>query len=238
MPQNPRRDRLCYIRPLKQPDGRAGEIEGCGLIDVIRAGGWLMLPILLCSVVAAAIVIERFWSLSRSRIAPPYLMAQVWTWLKNKQLDADRLGRIRRASPLGKILAAGLVSARHGRAEMSKSIEQAGAQVVHDLERYLNALGTIAQISPLLGLLGTVLGMIQIFDDIMLQGTGDAGLLAGGISEALITTASGLTVAIPAFMFYRHFRRRVDALVLELEQESLKLVEILFGDRKITVTEA
>ena len=208
------------------------------MIDVIRAGGWLMLPILLCSVVAAAIVIERFWSLSSARIAPPYLMAQIWTWLKNKQLDADRLGRIRRASPLGKILAAGLVKARHGRAEMNKAIEQAGAQVVHDLERYLNALGTIALISPLLGLLGTVVGMIQVFDDIMLQGAGEAGLLAGGISEALITTAAGLTVAIPALMFHRHFRRRVDALVLELEQESLKLVEILFGDRKINVTEA
>lgn len=208
------------------------------MIDVIRAGGWLMLPILLCSVVAAAIVIERFWSLSPARIAPPYLMAQIWTWLKNKQLDADRLSRMRRASPLGKILAAGLVSARHGRAEMSKAIEQAGAQVVHDLERYLNTLGTIALITPLLGLLGTVVGMIQVFDDIMLQGTGDAGLLAGGISAALITTAAGLTVAIPALMFHRHFRRRVDALILELEQESDKLVEILFGNRKITVTEA
>ncbi len=207
------------------------------MIDVIRAGGWLMLPILLCSIVAAAIVIERFWSLGHSRIAPPYLMAQIWTWLKNKQLDADRLGRIRRASPLGKILAAGLIAARHGRPEMSKAIEQAGAQVVHDLERYLNALGTIALISPLLGLLGTVFGMIQVFDDIMLQGTGDAGLLAGGISEALITTAAGLTVAIPSLMFHRHFRRRVDALVLELEQESVKLVEILFGDRKIKVGE-
>ena len=222
------------LSPLKQ----AGAEEGGGLIEVIRAGGWLMLPILLCSIVAAAIVIERFWSLGRSRIAPPYLMAQIWTWLKNKQLDADRLGRIRRASPLGKILAAGLVAARNGREEMSKAVEQAGAQVVHDLERYLNALGTIALISPLLGLLGTVFGMIEVFDDIMLQGTGDASLLAGGISQALISTATGLTVAIPSLMFHRHFRRRVDALALELEQESLKLVEILFSDRKIKLEEA
>ncbi len=205
------------------------------MFELITAGGWLMLPILLSSVVAAAIVIERFWSLSLSRIAPPYLLAQVWTWLKNKQLDADRLTRIRRASPLGKILASGLVAAQHGRAEMSKAIEQTGAQVVHELERYLNALGTIAQISPLLGLLGTVFGMIEVFDDIMLQGTGDASLLAGGISQALITTAAGLTVAIPSLLFHRHFRRRVDALVLELEHESLKLVEILHGDRKITI---
>jgi len=203
------------------------------LFELIRLGGWLMAPIMACSIVACAIIIERFWSLGRPRVAPPYLLAQVWTWLKNKQLDADRLGRIRRASPLGRILAAGLVAARHGREETGQALENAGTQVVHELERHLNALGTIALIAPLLGLLGTVWGMIQVFDDIMLLGAGNAELLAGGISEALITTAAGLSVAIPSLVFHRHFRRRVDALALELEQESLKFVEIVFGERKI-----
>ncbi len=217
---------------LHRAGARAGTGGDCGLIDLVRAGGWLMLPILLCSVVAAAIVIERFWSLAGARIMPPYLMAQIWTWLKNRQLDADRLGRVRRASPLGKLLAAGLAASRGGRAEMRGAIEQTGAQVAHDLERHLNALGTIALISPLLGLLGTVFGMIQIFDDVMLRGTGDVGELSVGISEALITTAAGLTVAIPALMFHRHFRRRVDALVIELERESMKLIELLHAARE------
>ncbi len=208
------------------------------MIDAIRAGDWLMLPILLCSIVAVAIVIERCWSLSPARIAPPYLTAQIWIWRKNRQLDADRLDRIRGTSPLGEILAAGLVAARRGRAEMNKAIEQAGAQAAHDMERYLNALGTIALISPLLGLLGTVFGMIEVFDGIMARGTEDASLLAGGISQALLTTAAGLTVAIPSLMFHRHFRRRVDALTLTLEQASQQLVEMLFGDRETGANKA
>ena len=205
------------------------------MVEIVRAGGWLMLPIILCSIVAIAIVIERFWSLSAARISPKYVLAQVWTWLKNNQLDSSKLRELRLSSPLGQILAAGLLSSRYGRVAMVDSIEQTAAQVVHELERYLNTLGTIAAITPLLGLLGTVVGMIRVFSEIMLQGTGNANALAGGISEALITTAAGLTVAIPTYMFHRFFTRRVDSLVLNLELESIKLVDALHSDRKVEV---
>lgn len=205
------------------------------MVELIRAGGLLMLPILLCSIVAIAIVIERFWTLSAARITPKYVLAQVWTWLKNNQLDSNKLRELRLSSPLGQVLAAGLLSSRYGRGAMIESIEQTAAQVVHDMERYLNTLGTIAAITPLLGLLGTVVGMIRVFSEIMLQGTGNANALAGGISEALISTAAGLTVAIPTYMFHRFFTRKVDSLVLDLEQESIKLVDALHSDRKVEV---
>ena len=194
-----------------------------------------MFPILLCSIVAIAIVIERFWTLSATRISPKYVVAQVWTWLKNNQLDSTKLRELRLSSPLGQILAAGLLSSKHGRVAMIDSIEQTAAQVVHDMERYLNALGTIAAITPLLGLLGTVVGMIRVFSEIMLQGTGNANALAGGISEALITTAAGLTVAIPTYMFHRYFNRKVDSLVLSLDHESIKLVDAIHSDRRVEV---
>ena len=194
-----------------------------------------MFPILLCYIVAIAIVIERFWTLSATRISPKYVVAQVWTWLKNNQLDSTKLRELRLSSPLGQILAAGLLSSKHGRVAMIDSIEQTAAQVVHDMERYLNALGTIAAITPLLGLLGTVVGMIRVFSEIMLQGTGNANALAGGISEALITTAAGLTVAIPTYMSHRYFNRKVDSLVLSLEHESIKLVDAIHSDRRVEV---
>ena len=205
------------------------------MIEIVRAGGWFMLPIILCSIVAIAIVIERFWTLNSNRITPKYVLAQVWTWLKNNQLDSAKLRELRLSSPLGQILAAGLLTSKYGRTAMVESIEQTAAQVVHDLERYLNTLGTIAAITPLLGLLGTVVGMIRVFSEIMLQGTGNANALAGGISEALITTAAGLSVAIPTFMAHRFFARKVDSLVLILEQESMKLVDALHSDRKVEV---
>lgn len=205
------------------------------MVEIIRAGGWLMLPILLCSVMAIAIIIERFWTLSAARITPKDVLAQVWIWLKNNQLDPDRLKELRVSSPLGQILAAGLLSSKYGRAAMLDSIEQTAMQVVHDMERYLNALGTIAAITPLLGLLGTVVGMIRVFSEIMLQGTGNANALAGGISEALITTAAGLTVAIPTYMFHRYFSRRVDSLIITMEQESIKLVDAIHSDRRVEV---
>ena len=205
------------------------------MVEIIRAGGWLMLPIILCSIVAIAIVIERFWSLSAARITPKYVLAQIWTWLKNNQLDSSKLRELRMSSPLGQILAAGLLSSKHGRAAMIESVEQTASQVIHDMERYLNTLGTIAAITPLLGLLGTVAGMIRVFSEIMLQGTGNANALAGGISEALISTAAGLTVAIPAYIAHRHFTRKVESLVLTLEQESIKLVDALHSDRKVEV---
>jgi len=197
------------------------------LLELIKAGGWLMIPILACSVVAMGIIAERFWTLQTRRIAPRNLALQVWQWARAGELDAERLRVLRDGSPLGRILAAGL-SARHlERERMKEQIEDVGRHVVHDLERYLNSLGTIASITPLLGLLGTVIGMIKVFSVITTQGVGDPGVLAGGISEALVTTAAGLTVAIPSVMFYRYFRGRVDALVVTMEQEALKMVEAL-----------
>jgi len=205
------------------------------VVEIVSEGGWLMLPIILCSIVAIAIVIERFWTLSAARITPKYVLAQVWTWLKNNQLDSTKLRELRLSSPLGQILAAGLLSSKYGRQAMIDGIEQAAAKVIHDIERYLSTLGTIAAITPLLGLLGTVVGMIRVFSEIMLQGTGNANALAGGISEALITTAAGLTVAIPTYIAHRFFMRRVESLVLNLELESIKLVDALHSDREVEV---
>jgi len=199
------------------------------LLELIKAGGWLMVPILICSVVAMAIVAERFWTLQRKRITPGNLVVQVWQWAKSGDLDDDRLRALRKSSPLGRILAAGLVNRETGRAMMKESIEEVGRHVVHDLDRYLNTLGTIASITPLLGLLGTVIGMIKVFAVITTQGVGNPGVLAGGISEALITTAAGLTVAIPTLMFHRYFRGHVDELVVTMEQEALKMVEAMHG---------
>lgn len=194
------------------------------MFELVKAGGWIMLPILLCSAAALAICIERWIELNPNKIAPPNTFPQVSEWLKNQQLDGEKLRRLKQSSPLGEILAAGLTNARHGRDIMKESIEDAASHVVHRLEKYLNALGTIAAITPLLGLLGTVIGMIRVFSEIMLEGTGNASVLAGGISEALITTASGLSIAIPALMMHRYYVRRVESIVIQLEQETIKLV--------------
>jgi biopolymer transport protein ExbB len=203
------------------------------VFEIVQAGGILMLPIILCSVLAIAIIIERFWTLNPSRIAPRNMLPEVWSKIKQNQLDAAELRELRNSSALGQILASGLVNAKSGRTIMVESIEQAAGHVIHDMSRYLNLLGTIAQITPLLGLLGTVLGMIRVFTEIMAQGTGNANVLAGGISEALITTAAGLTVAIPTLLFYRFFQRRIDTLVVELERESIKLVDALHSSRTV-----
>ena len=186
-----------------------------------------MFPILACSVVALAIIAERFWTLRPERIAPDDLVVDVWRLAQAGELTAKRVTQIREGSALGRILASGL-SARHlHRTRVKENIEDVGRHVVHELEKYLNTLGTIASITPLLGLLGTVIGMIKVFAVITTQGVGDPAVLAGGISEALITTATGITVAIPSLLFYRHFRGRVDGLVITMEQEALKMLEAL-----------
>ncbi len=200
------------------------------MLELLVAGGWLMVIISLSSVVALAICIERFYTLNPKKIAPPHLLATVWKQLKRGEMDAARLKTLKQSSPLGRILAAGLGNAYHGREVMKESIQEAASHVVHDLERYLNTLGTIAAVAPLLGLLGTVLGMIKVFAEIMTQGTGNASALAGGISEALITTAAGLTVAIPALIMHRYFTGRIDGIVVELEQETIKLVDALHSE--------
>lgn len=207
------------------------------MFELVRSGGWLMLPIILCSIIAIAIIFERFWSLNPNRIAPKNVLADVWEKIKNNKLDASTLRDLRQSSPLGQILAAGLVNSKSGRSIMTESIEQAASHVIHDLERYLNTLGTVAAITPLLGLLGTVFGMIKVFGEIMIQGTGNANVLAGGISQALVTTAAGLCVAIPSLMFYRMFTRRISSLVVELERESIKLIDALHSSRNVESNE-
>ena len=202
------------------------------MFDLLAAGGWVMPLIVLCSVLALAISIERYVALNPQKIAPPHLLASVWKQLKAGELDAQRLKSLRQGSPLGKILAAGLANRSQGRDVMKESIQEAASHVVHDLERYLNALGTVAAVSPLLGLLGTVLGMIRVFTEITTQGTGNASALAGGISEALITTAAGLAVAIPALVMHRFYTGRIDTIVVGLEQETIKLVDALHSDKK------
>lgn len=202
------------------------------MLELIQAGGFLMWPILLCSIVSLAIIAERFWSLQTKRIAPKNLVAQVWQWQKSGYLDAKRINDLRNGSPLGRILAAGLVNSKNDRVIMKESIEEVGRHVVHEMERFLNTLGTIAAITPLLGLLGTVIGMIKVFAVITTKGVGDPGVLAEGISVALITTATGLTIAIPSLMFYRYFHGKIDELVVTMEQEALKMVEVIQGQRE------
>lgn len=203
------------------------------MLELVTAGGWLMVFILLSSVVAAAICIERLYTLNPKKIAPPHLLASVWKQLKAGEMDANRLRILRQSSPLGRILAAGLGNAYHGRDVMRESIQEAASHVIHELERYLNTLGTIAAVAPLLGLLGTVVGMIKVFAEIMAQGTGNASALAGGISEALITTAAGLSVAIPALVMHRYLTGRIDSIVIELEQETIKLVDALHSEENM-----
>ena len=205
------------------------------MFELIKAGGWLMLPILICSVVALAICIERIIALRHERVVPQGLLGYVWALYKEKQLTTSHLNQIRNKSALGTLIVAGLNNAKHGRDQMKESIEMAASGVVHKMERYLNTLGTIAAITPLLGLLGTVIGMIKVFTEIMVQGTGNANVLAGGISEALLTTAAGLAVAIPAVVMHRYFQRRISELVVEMEQESIKLVDIMHGQREVDI---
>ena len=201
------------------------------MLELVKAGGWLMLPIIACSIIAVAIIAERLWSLRLRRVLPKHLVAQVWRWEKINQLTDEHMRELQASSPLGSILAAGIVNRESDRAVMKESIEDTGRHVVHELERYLNTLGTIAAITPLLGLLGTVIGMIKVFSTITTQGVGNPGALAGGISEALLTTAAGMSVAIPTLMFYRYFRGRVRMLVLRMEQEAMLMVEIMHGTR-------
>lgn len=202
------------------------------MFELVKAGGWLMWPIILCSVAAMALIGQRFASLRTSKVLPDNLVAQIWKMHKNHKLKREHIKTLKAESYLGRILAAGLENKNNSRSVMKEAIEDVGRHVAHDLEKYLNTLGTIAAITPLLGLLGTVIGMIKVFTAITNSGVGNPTVLAGGISEALITTAAGLVVAIPTFMFYRYFQGKVDRLVIEMEAEALKLVEVLAVDRE------
>jgi len=205
------------------------------MLEIVQAGGWLMLPIIACSVVAVAIVLERLWTLQEKRVLPALVANQVWEWVQHNQIDAQQVQQVHQSSPFGQVLAAG-ISYRHApRDVLKEAVEDAGRHAVHGLERYLNTLGTIAAISPLLGLLGTVSGMIRSFTAITTEGVGNPAVLAGGISEALITTAAGLTVAIPALIAYRYLRGRVDGLVVQIEKESMRFIEGLLHQQRTGV---
>lgn len=197
------------------------------MFELIKSGGFLMWPILLCSVLALAIICERFWTLRPQKIIPANLNNLLASWIKNREWHEGRLATLRQHSPLGFILSEALRMQGKSYQSMKEAITRAGSEVVHSLERYLNALGTIATIAPLLGLLGTVVGMIQVFSVIVEQGVGNANALSGGISKALITTAAGLTVAIPAVMFHRFFERRIDKLAIGLEQATWRVLNNL-----------
>ncbi len=202
------------------------------MLEIVEAGGWLMAPIIACSVVAVAIFLERLWTLQRKRVLPVNLASQVWDWVQKNELDAQHIQQVHQSSPLGQVLAAGLAYRHSPREVLKEAIEDAGRHVVHELERYLNPLGTIAAISPLLGLLGTVSGMIRAFTTITAQGVGNPTILAGGIAEALITTAAGLTVAIPSLIAYRFLRGRVDGLVIMIEKEAIRFIEALLQHQR------
>ena len=197
------------------------------MLEIVIAGGWLMLPIVICSIIAVAIILERFLALRHRRVVPSGLPDQVKRWAAQEELDQKHIDQLRLSSPLGQVLAAALEHRDRRREIIKEAVEDTGRQVVHSLERFLNTLGTIAGIAPLLGLLGTVIGMIKVFSAILAHGVGDPNQLAGGISEALITTAAGLTVAIPTYFFYRYFRGRVRDYVLQMEAQALQLLQAI-----------
>lgn len=195
--------------------------------ELLKAGDWPVIPLVLCSILALGIVLERAWALQRRRVLPPGLLQQVESWCAAGEVDAARIRSLREHSPLGRILAAVLLHGGEDRQRQRENVEDTGRHLTLELERYLNALGTLATISPLIGLFGTVIGMIETFNAISLSGIGAPEKLAGGIAIALVNTAFGLFVAIPSYIFHRYFRGRVDELVADLEQQAAELAESL-----------
>ena len=201
------------------------------MFAIIQAAGWPIWPLLFASIVAVALIIERLITLRRSKIIPEGLLEKVVGELRTSGATPEMINRVALSSPLGRVLAAGLRNVRSPREVMKESIEETGRAVVHDLERFLTTLGTIASISPLMGLFGTVVGMIEIFGS-QTPGGSNPQQLAHGISIALYNTGFGLVIAIPSMIFWRHFRATVDGLVVEMEQQAIRLVEVVHGDRR------
>ena len=201
------------------------------MFEIVKAAGWPIWPLLLASIIAVALIIERLAALRRARIVPPGLLQRAVGEFRRGGDNSKLLDDLERHSPLGRVLAAGLRNVGNSREVMKESIEEAGSAVAHDLNRYLTTLGTIASISPLMGLFGTVVGMIEIFGS-QAPGTGNPQQLAHGISIALYNTGFGIFIAIPSMIFWRHFRALVDSFVIEMEQQAVRLVEIMHGDRK------
>ncbi len=198
--------------------------------SLIQAAGWPIWPLLAASVIALALIFERLYSLRQSVVAPPGLVDQVLAEFRQTGATPELLSKTARRAPLGRLLAAGLANVKSPRPVMKEAIEEVGRVVIHELERFLTTLGTIAAMAPLMGLFGTVVGMIEIFGSQTSAGSNPIQL-AQGISIALYNTAFGLVVAIPAMIFYRHFRAKVDALVVEMEQQATKLVDLAHGER-------
>jgi biopolymer transport protein ExbB len=208
------------------------------MFEIVKAGGIMMGPIILASIVTAAIFLERLWTLQTKRVLPSELTEKVWRWVEQGQIQDKHIAALQQNSPLGKILAAGLANRNRDRVVIREAIEDTGRHVVHELDRFIGTLGTVASLSPLMGLLGTVMGMIRTFNAITTAGIGNPASLAGGIAEALITTAAGLTVAIPALLAYKYLRGRVQTLVVQMEKEAIKLVEGLEAQSRDTSREA
>ena len=198
------------------------------MLELIRAGGWPMIPLLLMSAVALGIIVERFWSLRPTRVLPPGLGDEVRAWVaRGKPLEVAHIDSLRSTSPLGALLAAALDVRMRSREEIRERVEDVGRHLVHRRERFLNTLGTIASAGPLLGLFGTVVGMIEMFLGILDHGIGDASQLAGGIGKALVCTAAGMLVAIPALAFHRYFRGRIAGYIVDMEHEAIRLMDVL-----------
>ena len=197
------------------------------MLELIKAGGWVMAPLLLLAVLATAIIIERFWSLRRKVVIPPGLGQEVRAWAAGGKLDPSHIDSLRKTSPLGTLLAAALDVRYRPRELIKERVEDVGRHVMHELERFMNTLGSIASVGPLLGLLGTVIGMIEMFLKILTTGVGDVNQLAGGIGKALICTATGICIAIPALMFHRYFRGVIAGYVIELEKQAIALLDTI-----------
>ena len=197
------------------------------MLELVKAGGWPMIPLLLLSAVAVAIIVERFWTLRRKAVLPPGLGNEVRAWAARGKLDPAHIDSLRRTSPLGSLLAAALDVRTRPRDQIRERIEDIGRHLVHRMERFLNTLGTIAAAGPLVGLLGTVVGMIQMFLGILDHGVGDVNQLAGGIGKALVCTATGMIVAVPALMFHRYFRGRIAQYIVAMEHEAIQLLDTL-----------
>lgn len=197
------------------------------MLEIVLAGGWFMWPILLCLVIATGIIGERVWTLQQKRVMPADLTRRIWALVEAGQVSDKVITALEANSPLGKLLATGLANRHRPRAVLMERIEDAGRHVAHDLDRYLNTLGTIAGVAPLLGLLGTVTGIIRAFNAIHEGGLGDPRLLSGGISEALICTAAGLFVAIPSYVAFRYLRGKVDGIVVRIEKDVVRFADAL-----------
>jgi len=201
--------------------------SGGDVLELVKAGGWPMIPLLMLSALALALIVERGWTLRRSRVMPAKLGDEVRAWAARGNLDPAHIESLRQTSPLGTLLAAVLDMRSRSREVMRERVEDVGRHLVHRMERYLNTLGTIAAAGPLMGLFGTVVGMIQMFLGILDYGIGDVNQLAGGIGKALVCTAAGMIVAIPALIAHRWFRGRIGEYIIDMEHEAIALMDVV-----------